>query len=42
MVMMYQAGRSRADEDAAVAATVEFVAFMRGYVERRAPTRATT
>jgi cytochrome P450 len=35
MVMMYQAGRSRADEDAAVAATVEFVAFMRDYVERR-------
>jgi cytochrome P450 len=35
MVMMYQAGRSRADEDAAVAATIEFVAFMRGYVDRR-------
>jgi cytochrome P450 len=35
MVMMYQAGRSRADEDAAVAATEEFVAFMRGYIDRR-------
>jgi cytochrome P450 len=35
MVMMYQAGRSRADEDAAVAATIEFVAFMRDYVDRR-------
>jgi cytochrome P450 len=35
MVMMYQAGRTRADEDAAVAATEEFVAFMRGYVESR-------
>jgi cytochrome P450 len=35
MVMMYQAGRTRADEDAAVAATEEFVAFMRDYVESR-------
>jgi cytochrome P450 len=35
MVMMYQAGRSRAEEDAAVAATIEFVAFMRGYIDRR-------
>jgi cytochrome P450 len=35
MVMMYQAGRGRADEDAAVAATIEFVAFMRSYIDRR-------
>lgn len=35
MVMMYQAGRSRADEDASVAATQEFVTFMRDYVELR-------
>ncbi len=35
MVGMYQAGRSRASEDAAVAATGAFVAFMRGYVEER-------
>lgn len=35
MVMMYQAGRTRDDEDAAVAATEEFVAFMRGYIDRR-------
>ncbi|WP_071675181.1 cytochrome P450 [Nioella nitratireducens] len=35
MVMMYQAGRTRADEDKAVAATESFVAFMRGYVEKR-------
>ncbi len=35
MVMMYQAGRTRADEDAAVRATEEFVAFMRGYVDQR-------
>jgi cytochrome P450 len=35
MVMMYQAGRTRDDEDAAVAATLEFVDFMRGYVEAR-------
>ncbi|MEM7722395.1 MAG: cytochrome P450 [Pseudomonadota bacterium] len=35
MVMMYQAGRSRAQEDQAVAATEEFVAFLRDYVDRR-------
>ncbi len=35
MVMMYQAGRTRAQEDAAVTATEEFVAFMRGYVDAR-------
>jgi cytochrome P450 len=35
MVKMYMAGRSRADEDAAVAATQAFVAFMRGYVDLR-------
>lgn len=35
MVKMYQAGRSRADEDAAVAATRDFGAFMRGYVDQR-------
>lgn len=35
MVGMYQAGRSRADEDAAVAATQSFVGFMRGYVDLR-------
>jgi cytochrome P450 len=35
MVMMYQAGRSRAQEDEAVGATIEFVAFMRGYIDRR-------
>lgn len=35
MVMMYQAGRTRADEETAVKATEEFVAFMRDYVERR-------
>ncbi|MCU4651765.1 cytochrome P450 [Roseibacterium sp. SDUM158016] len=35
MVMMYQAGRTRGDEDAAVTATEEFVAFMRDYVDRR-------
>jgi cytochrome P450 len=35
MVMMYQAGRTRADEDVAVTATEEFVAFMRGYVEEK-------
>lgn len=35
MVKMYMAGRSRADEDAAVAATEAFVGFMRGYVEER-------
>lgn len=35
MVGMYMAGRSRAVEDRAVAATESFVAFMRGYVEER-------
>ena len=35
MVRMYMAGRSRADEDAAVSATEAFVAFMRDYVARR-------
>ncbi|THD84424.1 cytochrome P450 [Aliigemmobacter aestuarii] len=35
MVGMYQAGRTRAMEDRAVAATKAFVAFMRGYVDRR-------
>lgn len=35
MVKMYQAGRSRADEDAAVAATESFVAFLRDYVAAR-------
>ncbi|GAB5445820.1 cytochrome P450 [Gymnodinialimonas sp.] len=35
MVMMYQAGRTRADEDTAVKATEEFVAFMRDYVKRK-------
>lgn len=35
MVMMYQAGRTRSDEDIAVKATEEFVAFMRGYAQQR-------
>jgi unspecific monooxygenase len=35
MVGMYQAGRTRAMEDAAVSATSDFVSFMRGYVEKR-------
>jgi cytochrome P450 len=35
MVGMYQAGRTRAMEDRAVAATEAFVAFLRGYVEER-------
>ncbi len=35
MVMMYQAGRTRADEDAAVQATEEFVTFLRGYIDRK-------
>ncbi|MEY4983247.1 MAG: hypothetical protein RIR62_1513, partial [Pseudomonadota bacterium] len=35
MVGMYQAGRTRAMEDRAVAATEGFVAFLRGYVEAR-------
>lgn len=38
MVGMYQAGRDRAREDAAVAATEAFVAFMRAYVEERRAT----
>jgi cytochrome P450 len=35
MVGMYMAGRTRATEDAAVAATLEFTAFLRSYVEER-------
>jgi len=35
MVGMYMAGRTRADEDAAVAATEAFAHFMRGYVDAR-------
>ena len=35
MVGMYMAGRDRAREDRAVAATEAFVAFMRGYVDER-------
>ena len=35
MVAMYQFNRSRAIEDAAVAATEDFVAFLRGYVAER-------
>lgn len=35
MVGMYMAGRTRETEDRAVAATTDFVAFMRGYVEAR-------
>lgn len=35
MVGMYMAGRSRATEDAAVAATKAFTAFMRAYVDER-------
>lgn len=35
MVGMYMAGRTRAREEAAVAATEAFVAFMRGYVDQR-------
>ncbi|TMV77859.1 cytochrome P450, partial [Thioclava sp. BHET1] len=35
MVAMYQASRSRETEDRAIAATEDFVAFMRGYVEER-------
>lgn len=38
MVGMYMAGRDRAREEAAVAATEDFVAFMRGYVEARRKT----
>ena len=35
MVAMYQAGRSRATEEAANAAARDFSAFLRGYVDRR-------
>jgi cytochrome P450 len=35
MVGMYMAGRTRADEDAAVAATAAFVDFMRGHIAAR-------
>ncbi|MFE3839148.1 cytochrome P450 [Pseudogemmobacter sonorensis] len=35
MVGMYQAGRSRAMEEAAARAALEFSAFLRGYVEER-------
>jgi cytochrome P450 len=35
MVGMYMAGRDRAREDRAVAATESFVAFLRGYIEAR-------
>ena len=35
MVGMYMAGRDRAREDRAVAATEAFVAFMRGYIDQR-------
>lgn len=35
MVAMYQFGRTRETEDRAVAATLEFVAFLRRYVEAR-------
>ena len=35
MVGMYMAGRDRAREDRAVAATEDFVTFLRGYVEER-------
>jgi len=38
MVGMYQAGRTRADEDRAIAATTEFVDFMRGYIAARRQT----
>ncbi len=40
MVGMYQAGRTIADEDAAVRASAEFAGFMRGYVEKRRSTPA--
>jgi len=40
MVKMYMAGRSQADEDAAVAATKDFVAFLESYIaERRSDPR---
>ena len=35
MVGMYQAGRTRADEDRAVTATSEFVTFLREYIAQR-------
>ena len=35
MVGMYMAGRDRAREDRAIAATEAFVAFMRGYIDQR-------
>jgi cytochrome P450 len=35
MVAMYQPGRTRAVEDSAVAATLEFAAFLRAYVKER-------
>jgi unspecific monooxygenase len=35
MVQMYQARRTRAEEDAAASASREFVAFLRGYVDAR-------
>lgn len=38
MVGMYQAGRTRADEDRAITATTEFVDFMRSYIAARRQT----
>lgn len=38
MVGMYMAGRDRAREEAAVAATRDFVAFMRSYIDQRRAT----
>ena len=38
MVGMYQAGRTRADEDRAIVATTEFVDFLRGYIAQRRQT----
>ncbi|MFQ1701301.1 cytochrome P450 [Loktanella agnita] len=35
MVAMYQARRTRATEDAAIAATADFTAFMRSYINQR-------
>ncbi|MCC5955578.1 MAG: cytochrome P450 [Natronohydrobacter sp.] len=35
MVGMYQAGRTRADEERAVAASRDFVTFLRGYIDSR-------
>ncbi len=35
MVRMYQAGRTRGDEDAAVAATESFTAFLNGHIDER-------